>query len=208
LRAWDSDFPNFTPGQMQVIGEPIDFYGMNIYQAERVRAGDDGVIASVDRDPGHAISAYHWPVDPPALYWGPRFISERYKLPIYITENGVSCLDWVAVDGSVHDPQRIDFTHRYLHELARAIDDGVDIRGYFHWSVMDNFEWADGYRQRFGLVHVDYQTQKRTLKDSARWYANVIRSNGKDIRIELQTAKPELTHLISATKQSATPASL
>ena len=85
--------------------------------------------------------------------------------------------DEIAADGQVHDPQRIDFTRRYLRELCRAIRDGVDVRGYFHWSLMDNFEWAEGYRQRFGLVHVDYATQKRTIKDSGRFYAGVIASN-------------------------------
>jgi beta-glucosidase len=196
LRTWGDDFPKFTSAQMETIRQPIDFYGMNIYQGQCVRADADGLATAVERDPGHAINAYHWPVEPPALYWAPRFIYERYGIPIYITENGLSCLDWVAMDGQVHDPQRIDFTRRYLSELGRAIDDGVDVRGYFHWSLMDNFEWADGYRQRFGLVHVDYRTQKRTLKDSARWYANVIRSNGKDIPIQPETAKPEITHII------------
>ena len=189
-RVWGNDFPKFTQSQMDLIRQPIDFYGMNIYQGQPVRAGEDGRAVKVDREPGHAINAYHWPVAPPSLYWGPRFIHERYKLPVYITENGMSCMDWVALDGAVHDPQRIDFTRRYLQELSRAIDHGVDIRGYFHWSLMDNFEWADGYRQRFGLVHVDYRTQKRTLKDSARWYAGVIRNNGKDIRTDSKPPKP------------------
>ncbi|MCU0494912.1 MAG: family 1 glycosylhydrolase, partial [Chloroflexaceae bacterium] len=87
----------------------------------------------------------------------------------------------VALDGAVHDPQRIDYTQRYLRELRRAIADGVDVRGYFHWSLMDNFEWAEGYRQRFGLIYVDYPTQRRIPKDSARWYAEVIRTNGTNL---------------------------
>jgi beta-glucosidase len=78
----------------------------------------------------------------------------------------------------VHDPQRIDFLQRYLLALQRAVRDGVDVRGYFHWSIMDNFEWAEGYKHRFGLVHIDYETQRRTLKDSALWYREVIRTNG------------------------------
>jgi beta-glucosidase len=78
----------------------------------------------------------------------------------------------------VHDPQRIDFTGRYLHELRRALTDGVPVRGYFHWSLMDNFEWAEGYKQRFGLIHVDYETLKRTPKDSYRWYRKVIGTRG------------------------------
>ena len=79
----------------------------------------------------------------------------------------------------MHDPNRIDYMHRYLRELRRAAEDGVDVRGYFAWSLMDNFEWAHGYNERFGLVHVDYTTQKRTIKDSARWYAGVIAENGR-----------------------------
>ena len=91
----------------------------------------------------------------------------------------MSCHDVVSLDGQVHDPNRIDYMHRYLRELRRAAEDGVDVRGYFAWSLMDNFEWAHGYNERFGLVHVDYTTQKRTIKDSARWYAGVIAENGR-----------------------------
>jgi beta-glucosidase len=203
MRAWGRDFPRVSSSQMQLIHQPIDFFGMNVYQGHRVRAGEGGEAITVDREAGHAINAYHWPIEPSSLYWGPRFLHERYKLPIYITENGLSCLDWVAMDGAVHDPQRIDFTRRYLTELRRAIRDGIDIRGYFHWSLMDNFEWADGYRQRFGLVHVDYKTQKRTLKDSAKWYGNLIRTNGEEIRVEdgRNERRPELTHVIRETEK-------
>jgi beta-glucosidase len=164
-----------------VVHQKLDFYGLNIYRGQPVQLNGSGKAENVERAPGQAMNAYHWPVEPASLYWGPRFIHERYGLPIYITENGLSCLDWIALDGAVHDPQRIDFTRRYLRELGRAIDDGADVRGYFHWSLMDNFEWADGYRQRFGLVHVDYATQQRTLKDSARWYSLIIRTNGREL---------------------------
>jgi beta-glucosidase len=181
LRAWGRDFPKFTRSEMEQIHQRIDFYGLNIYRGTPVKSDGNGGAIDVAMAPGSPINAYHWAVEPPSLYWGPRFIYERYKLPIYITENGMSCLDWVALDGGVHDPQRIDFTRRYLRELRRAMGDGVDVRGYFHWSLMDNFEWADGYRQRFGLVHVDYQTQKRTIKDSGYWYARNIASNGGDL---------------------------
>jgi beta-glucosidase len=108
-------------------------------------------------------------------------LAERYKLPIVVTENGLSCHDWVALDGKVHDPLRIDFLNRYLLSLERAIQDGIDVRGYFQWSILDNFEWAEGYKHRFGLIHVDYTTQKRTLKDSAYWYHKVIASNGASL---------------------------
>jgi beta-glucosidase len=90
----------------------------------------------------------------------------------------------VALDGAVHDPQRIDFLTRYLVALKQACIDGTDIRGYFQWSLLDNFEWAEGYKHRFGLVHVDYQTQRRTLKDSAYWYRDLIRANSA---VELST---------------------
>jgi beta-glucosidase len=117
------------------------------------------------------------------MYWTARFCHERYpQHPIIVTENGISCTDSVALDGKVHDPTRIDFTRRYLLELERAIDGGVPVEGYFHWSFIDNFEWAEGYKQRFGLVHCDYATGKRTPKDSAAWYAEVIRTNGATLR--------------------------
>jgi beta-glucosidase len=182
LRAWGKDFPAFTESDMKLINQKIDFYGLNIYRGKPVRCGSDGKAVAVDFEQGAPINAFHWNLTPSALYWGPRFIHERYDVPIFITENGFSSLDWIATDGKVHDPARIDFTRRYLQELGRAMDDGVDVRGYFHWSLMDNFEWNEGYRQRFGLVHVNYQTQKRTPKDSALWYASVIRSNGRELR--------------------------
>jgi beta-glucosidase len=126
-------------------------------------------------------SAFDWPIIPETLYWGPKFHSDRYKVPIYITENGMANVDWVDLDGNVHDPQRIDYLRRYLREVRRAITDGVDIKGYFVWSLLDNFEWGEGFSKRFGLVHVDYATQKRTIKDSACWYRDLIGSNGQTI---------------------------
>jgi beta-glucosidase len=128
-----------------------------------------------------ALTAFKWNVVPESLRWGPKFLHERYKLPVIITENGISLSDWPASDGTVADPQRIDFLARYLSALSRAIEEGADVRGYFHWSIMDNFEWAEGYKQRFGLIHVDYETQRRTLKQSAHWYRDVIQSNGSSI---------------------------
>ena len=110
------------------------------------------------------------------LNWGVRFLQERYKLPGYITENGLSCNDKIYLDGKVHDPDRIDFLRRYLAALARAIENGADIRGYFHWALTDNFEWHNGYCDRFGLVFVDYATQKRIPKDSWHWYRDLVSS--------------------------------
>ena len=99
-------------------------------------------------------------------------------MPIVITENGLASMDWVCEDGKVHDPQRIDFLSRYLKQLHRAIEEGVDVRAYFQWSFLDNLEWNFGYKYRLGLTYVDYDTQERPLKDSAFWYQNVILSNG------------------------------
>jgi beta-glucosidase len=178
LRAWGSDMPAVSSADLETIHQPLDFYGLNIYQGRPVRAAADGSPVEVPRPPGYPITAMPWPIEPLSLYWGPRFIYERYKLPVYITENGMAGIDWVATDGKVHDDHRIDFTKRYLRELRRAIEDGIDVRGYFHWSIMDNFEWAEGYTKRFGLIHVDYTNQKRTPKESTWWYQRVIATNG------------------------------
>lgn len=178
LALYEKDMPQILSSDMETICQPLDFYGVNIYQGGTVRAGVDGQPEQIAGPMGEPMTSFPWPVTPSALYWGPRFLWERYKLPIIVTENGLANPDWVALDGKVHDPQRVDFTARYLTSLRRAADDGVEVRGYFHWSIMDNFEWAFGMRHRFGLVYVDYATQKRTLKDSAYWYRDVIASNG------------------------------
>jgi len=105
---------------------------------------------------------------------------------VVITENRLATNDWRSVDGQVHDTQRIDFLERYLSALGQAIRDGVDVRGYFLWSLMDNFEWAVGYRQRFGIIHTDYVTGARTMKDSARWYSQVIAQNGANLGVPFE----------------------
>lgn len=181
IKTYDVPMTFVKPGDMETIKQPIDFYGVNIYDGEPVRAGPDGKPQIVPHKPGHPQTAVRWFITPEALYWGPRFLYERYKLPIVITENGMSGTDSVSLDGKVHDPLRIDYTQRYLRSVGRAIADGTDIRGYMHWSIMDNFEWQNGYKERFGLIHIDYATQKRTLKDSAHWYSKVIASNGRTL---------------------------
>lgn len=178
LKRYESYLPRITDADMRLISEPIDVYAQNIYNGKCIRMGEDGRPEEIRRCEGFPRTAIHWPVTPECLYWGPRFLYERYKKPIYITENGLSCQDSVSLDGQVHDPARIDFLARYLHELKRASEDGVDIRGYFQWSLMDNFEWTCGYSERFGLIYVDYETQKRIWKDSAYWYKKVIEENG------------------------------
>jgi len=177
LKIYGDAVPVVREGDMKIISEPIDFYGANIYVGTEIKADVNGEPEKIP-DTFTPLTAFKWTVHPETLYWGPRFLHERYKLPIVITENGLSNADWVSLDGRVHDLQRVDFLARHLRELCRAIGDGVDVRGYFQWSIMDNFEWAEGYKERFGLVHVDYTTQKRTLKDSAYFYNKVIGSRG------------------------------
>lgn len=170
--------PEIRRGDMETICQPLDFYGTNIYFGETIRAHAGGGDEIVKSPTGPPLTTMAWEVTPEALYWGPRFLYERYKLPIVVTENGMANCDWIHLDGKVHDPQRIDFLTRYLRAYKRAMDDGVVAKGYFVWSIMDNFEWRHGYEQRFGMIYVDYPTQRRILKDSAYWYKEVIASNG------------------------------
>ena len=178
LRAYGKAAPKFKQSDFDIIRQPLDFYGCNLYTGAAVEAGESGEPRVLDFPAGHPHTQFLWKVAPEAIYWAPKFLSERYRLPVVITENGLSCLDWVSVDGHVHDLARIDFITRYLSQIQKAIVDGVDIRGYFHWSILDNFEWAEGYKHRFGLIHVDFETQKRTLKDSAHWYRELISTQG------------------------------
>jgi beta-glucosidase len=174
--------------------QPLDFLGVNIYAANPCRRGADGRPEVLNFPAGYPRTGVDWqPVSPPSLYWGPKFVHERYGLPIYITENGCSTRDQISLDGQVHDPQRIDLLHRYLLELSRAVGDGEPVKGYFHWSLLDNFEWAEGYKQRFGLVYVDYATQKRIPKDSYYWYQKVIATNGKSLQGDFAMLPAQLT---------------
>jgi beta-glucosidase len=176
VKACDGDMPAIASNDMDIIGQPLDFYGVNIYGGHPAAAKNQYSHSS-DYPDGYPITAYNWPVVPSALYWGPKFTWERYHCPLYITENGLGSMDWVTQDGRVYDLQRIDFLGRYIAQLQKACEEKVDVRGYFQWSLMDNFEWAAGFQQRFGLVHVDFQTQKRTLKESAKYYRKVIEAN-------------------------------
>ena len=120
---------------------------------------------------------------PECMYWGCRFLYERYKTPVFITENGMSALDVVSEDGRVHDQNRINYLDAHISQLQRAYDESVDIRGYFLWTFLDNFEWERGYNERFGIVYVDFESLKRTVKDSACWYQQVIGQNGANLSI-------------------------
>lgn len=160
------------------------FLAINLYVGTPVETGEDGSAVERPFPPGYPRTAFGWPVTPEALYWAVRFTHEQYPVPIMISENGMANLDWPDAQGRVRDPQRIEFTRRYLLELARAGREGVPLLGYMHWSLMDNFEWAKGFDMRFGLVHVDFETRQRTIKDSGHWYARVIQTNGASIQTD------------------------
>ena len=164
-----------TPEQMAVIHTVPDILGYNIYNGHAVKAEGEA-FAYVPKYPGFPRTALKWPVTPEVLDWGVRFLQERYGLPGFITENGLSCNDRVYLDGKVHDIERIDFLARYLTALGRAVESGADIRGYFHWAPTDNFEWHNGYGERFGLIYVDFPTGTRIPKDSFYWYQKVVKT--------------------------------
>lgn len=165
-----------SPEEWTIIHAVPDFLGYNIYNGNAVRA-EGASFAYVPRYPGFPRTALKWPVTPEVLNYGPRFLHERYGLPGYITENGLSCNDKLFLDGAVHDPDRIDFLTRYLRCLAQGIEAGSNVRGYFHWSLLDNFEWHSGYSDRFGLVYMDYPALRRIPKDSFYWFRQVIAEN-------------------------------
>ena len=184
VKAFGADMPRVTAADMKLIAQKTDFIGYNSYSGWLVRANARGKAEKVPGGwgIGNPRGTLSWlEIAPDALYWAARFQTERYGLPIVFSENGLCNTDFVHLDGKVHDPQRIDFLARYLGGLKRAVNEGVPVSGYFYWSILDNFEWIEGYKDRFGLVHVDYQTQKRTPKDSYHWYRKVIRANGAQL---------------------------
>ncbi len=178
LRLFADDMTRVSPGDFRTISEPIDYLGLNVYFGDYYRAGPDGLPHRALFPPDQERTGFGWPVMPASIYWAAKFFAERYRLPLVVTENGMAQEDAVGPDGAVHDPRRVEFLGRYLRELQRAYDEGVDVRGYFAWSLLDNFEWAAGYTQRFGIIHVDFATRERTVKDSGSWYRQVIASKG------------------------------
>lgn len=181
LEQFKEYLPEITDADMELIHQPLDFMGQNIYNGYYVRAGENGEPEFVAREPGFPKTGTDWPVTPKAFYYGIKFLTERYPLPLYITENGMGCHDNVAPDGRVHDNDRITFLDSYIGAMQQAMQEGADVRGYFLWTFLDNFEWSDGYKQRFGIVYVNYQTQKRIVKDSAFWYKKVIETGGANL---------------------------
>jgi beta-glucosidase len=175
-----ADAPTFTAEELKAISSPIDFVGINIYTPMYVRASKSPLGFEAVPHPAsfpHMASPWLF-VGPEALYWGPRHVAKIWNVKeIYITENGCSSSDIPAKDGIVYDTDRIMYLRNYLTQLQRATAEGVPVRGYFLWSLMDNFEWADGYTNRFGIHYVDFATQKRTPKLSAGFYREVIAGN-------------------------------
>jgi len=152
----------------------LDFVGVNVYQPFQEGSwGNKPAQGDPDR-----LTSMGWIIDGRVLYYTIKFFYERYGLPVLVTENGMADNDTVGPDGKVHDEKRIRFIHEYLAGVKRAVSEGIPVLGYQYWSMLDNFEWAEGYEPRFGIVHVDYKTQKRTLKDSAYEYKKIIETNG------------------------------
>ena len=161
---------------LKIISAPLDFVGVNVYQPSNPILNKKGY--DTEKLPKTMLD---WVIDGRCLYWTIRQYWERYHLPVMVTENGMANPDEVGPDGCVHDDIRKTFLHDFLSGMKRAVDEGIPVLGYQHWSIMDNFEWCSGYGPRFGLIHVDYRTQKRTIKDSARYYAEIIRTNGEQL---------------------------
>jgi beta-glucosidase len=179
LQELGDDAPHFTPDEMRTIAAPIDAVGLNIYTPTYVRSTPDGYRALPMPDNFPRMASDWLKVGPECMYWGPKLIQEAWKpRAMYITENGCSAADHVTEQGEILDTDRIMYLRNCLGQMRKAVKEGAGVKGYFVWSLLDNYEWADGYGKRFGVVYVDYQTQKRTPKLSAQFYSSVIASRG------------------------------
>ena len=181
LKRLGPDAPHFTPEELKTISAPLDFVGLNVYQPTWVRADTTKETGySVVHNPASYPHMYSdWlDIGPEALYWSPTLAHQIYGIQaLYITENGASSADTIAPDGHVYDTDRTMYLRNYLIQLHRAIQGGAPVKGYFLWSLLDNYEWADGYQKRFGITYVDFQTQQRTPKLSSYFYRGVIAAN-------------------------------
>jgi beta-glucosidase len=181
LKRTGADAPKFTDEDLKIIASPVDFVGINVYKPNIYAEPSENSpgYRSIPITASHPKMKSSWHVfDPEALYWGPHHVHSLWDArSIFITENGCAAADVISDDGRVYDSDRVMFMRAYLTQLQRAIADGVPVKGYFHWSLMDNFEWIDGYGNRFGLVYVDFNTQKRIPKASAAWFRDASRRN-------------------------------
>jgi beta-glucosidase len=176
--AFDPFVPRVAPGDMALIAQPLDFLGVNYYTRQVVQQQPGAWLEYAALHPNGEYTAMDWEVYPQAFTdLLVRLQEDYHPREMYITENGCAYEDILDSDGQVHDTQRIAYLQQHFRAARRAIDLGVPLKGYFVWSLMDNFEWAYGYTRRFGLVYVDYSTQRRILKDSARYYASVVATN-------------------------------
>jgi beta-glucosidase len=170
---------------MKQISQPIDFVGINYYTREVIQHDPEQSLmkAGAVHQEGFIHTETHWEVYPPAFTRILLWIKERYgDIPVYVTENGAAFYDPpAAIDGVIDDPLRVDYLRGHLRAVSAAMQGGVQLRGYFVWSLLDNFEWSHGYSKRFGIIHVDYETQERTIKSSGRYYADVIRTRGRSL---------------------------
>jgi len=182
LNEMGKDAPQFTSEDMKTIGAPLDFVGLNCYYPYNVRADRQSPAgyAVVQHPSSYPHMSSDWLyIGPQILYWGPRHLSEIWGVKdVFITENGCSAADPRSPDGAVYDTDRVMFLRNYLTQAQRAVAEGWPLRGYFLWSLIDNFEWADGYLKRFGIVYVNYETQERIPKLSAHFYRETIARGG------------------------------
>ncbi|MDO8614361.1 MAG: GH1 family beta-glucosidase [Dehalococcoidia bacterium] len=169
---------DIRPGEVAALKEPLDFIGINLYTRTLVADNPDDKYLGIRQVPGPGPrTAFGWEVWPAALYRMIMRTHRDYGRPVYVTENGCSYRDALGPDGRVHDAERTGFYQGYIGQVGRALAEGADVRGYYAWSLMDNFEWTFGYSQRFGLTYVDFEDgQKRTVKDSGYWYRDLIRA--------------------------------
>ncbi len=184
LADMGGDAPRFTAEEMQTIAAPLDAVGLNFYTSTYVRASHSPAAYEVLPLPADfPRMASSWlTVSPECLHWGPRLVNECWQpKAIYITENGCSANDVLTPGGECLDTGRIMYLRNCLAQLGQSLSEGAPVKGYFVWSLLDNFEWADGYEKRFGIVHVDFKTQKRTPKLSAHFYHAVIDGNGHNL---------------------------
>ena len=174
-----ADFaPLVAPGDLATAKQPIDFFGLNYYAPMYVAAAPQNLLGAwFGAVPaGTRFTAFGWPIDPRGLTDALHRLRERYGNPeIYVTENGACYDDPVAPDGTVHDDDRVAYLRDHLTAARRALAEGVNLRGYFVWSLLDNFEWAEGYSRRFGIIHVDFASLKRAPKASYQWLSEFIR---------------------------------
>jgi beta-glucosidase len=180
LTAAGKDAPSFTDQDLRVISTPVDFIGINVYQPRAYVTASDQVpgYRAITLNASHPRMFNGFVLSPEVLYWGPRMVQSLWNpKEIFITENGCAASDELAADGSVFDSDRVMFLRNNLLHLQRATVEGIPVKGYSHWSLMDNFEWGDGFSSRLGLVYVDFKTQKRTLKLSASYFREAAARN-------------------------------